>query len=179
MPGFYEHEEIVHTLEIDGDSEDDQAEQFDVVVKQPIEKPRSPVSAASRPSTSSTRLEDIPPEIYHSTVSEPKPLSKSNVGHQVNRSDSDASDNKPQICPICSQILMTDNQGLNAHVDFCLSRTAIQEARNEGRDHESGTPARKPVSMKSPVASMQKGWDFLMGQKDVLPTQPKSAKKRK
>ncbi|KZT29016.1 DNA/RNA polymerase [Neolentinus lepideus HHB14362 ss-1] len=33
------------------------------------------------------------------------------------------------ICPICGKIMDTDNSGLNAHVDFCLSRGAILEAQ--------------------------------------------------
>ncbi|EJD02943.1 DNA/RNA polymerase [Fomitiporia mediterranea MF3/22] len=32
------------------------------------------------------------------------------------------------MCPICSRELETDNSGLNAHIDFCLSRRAIMEA---------------------------------------------------
>ncbi|KAI0085191.1 IMS-domain-containing protein [Irpex rosettiformis] len=32
-------------------------------------------------------------------------------------------------CPICSKTLQTDNQGLNAHIDFCLSKGAILEAQ--------------------------------------------------
>lgn len=33
-----------------------------------------------------------------------------------------------QQCPLCSRTLMVDNQGLNEHIDFCLSREAIREA---------------------------------------------------
>jgi DNA polymerase kappa len=36
-----------------------------------------------------------------------------------------------QICPVCSKTLETDNQGLNTHIDFCLSRGAIKEAHAE------------------------------------------------
>lgn len=32
-------------------------------------------------------------------------------------------------CPICGKMLETDNQGLNEHVDFCLSKQAIKEAQ--------------------------------------------------
>ena len=32
-------------------------------------------------------------------------------------------------CPICGRHLETDNQGFNAHVDFCLSKEAIREAQ--------------------------------------------------
>jgi hypothetical protein len=33
-----------------------------------------------------------------------------------------------QKCPICSHDFDVDNAGLNAHIDFCLSRGAIMEA---------------------------------------------------
>lgn len=33
-----------------------------------------------------------------------------------------------QQCPVCSRTLVVDNQGLNEHIDFCLSREAIREA---------------------------------------------------
>ena len=36
---------------------------------------------------------------------------------------------QPQTCPICSKTMQTDNRGLNAHVDFCLSKGAIREAQ--------------------------------------------------
>lgn len=39
-------------------------------------------------------------------------------------------DKAEQHCPVCSRILVTDNQGLNEHIDFCLSRDAIREARS-------------------------------------------------
>ncbi|KAG9316623.1 DNA/RNA polymerase [Chiua virens] len=34
-------------------------------------------------------------------------------------------------CPICNKQLNTDNQGLNSHIDFCLSKGAIMEAQVE------------------------------------------------
>ena len=39
-------------------------------------------------------------------------------------------DKMEQHCPVCSRTLVTDNQGLNEHIDFCLSRDAIREARS-------------------------------------------------
>lgn len=32
------------------------------------------------------------------------------------------------VCPICARELETDNNGLNAHIDYCLSKGAIMEA---------------------------------------------------
>ena len=39
-------------------------------------------------------------------------------------------DKTEQHCPVCSRTLVTDNQGLNEHIDFCLSRDAIRAARS-------------------------------------------------
>jgi DNA polymerase kappa len=50
-------------------------------------------------------------------------------------------------CPICGKFLKTDNTGLNAHIDFCLSRKAIREAQTE------------PDSLINPVGGFQWGKD--------------------
>lgn len=36
-----------------------------------------------------------------------------------------------QECPICGKEMETDNLGLNAHIDFCLSKNVIKEATKE------------------------------------------------
>ena len=53
------------------------------------------------------------------------------------------------ICPICSKTLRTDNAGLNAHVDYCLSRAAIFEATSSSRTKQKPLSKAKP----NPVAS--------------------------
>jgi DNA polymerase kappa len=53
-----------------------------------------------------------------------------------------ALENEPlttHTCPICSKVMTTDNQGLNAHIDFCLSKGAIREAQAAA----SGSNSRK------------------------------------
>ena len=49
------------------------------------------------------------------------------------------------ICPICSKTLQTDNQGLNAHIDFCLSKGAIREAQATASGNTS-TCKHKPAA---------------------------------
>lgn len=66
----------------------------------------------------------------------PKPHSKSRSAVGVRHSPTKASgsslaDQEHHTCPICSKQLKTDNQGLNAHIDFCLSKGAILEAQAE------------------------------------------------
>jgi len=52
-------------------------------------------------------------------------------------------------CPICGKTLQTDNEGLNSHLDFCLSRGAIRQAHAEATTHlvKRTLPlSRKPTS---------------------------------
>ena len=68
------------------------------------------------------------------------------------------------ICPICSKTLRTDNAGLNAHVDYCLSRAAIFEATTSSRTKQKPVSKAKPnlVSSAKP-ASKSKGKEHAKG----------------
>jgi len=55
------------------------------------------------------------------------------------------------VCPICSKTLQTDNAGLNAHVDYCLSRVAILEATSTKQKPLSKAKP-KPVSSVKPTS---------------------------
>ncbi|KAF9653959.1 DNA/RNA polymerase [Thelephora ganbajun] len=61
-----------------------------------------------------------------------EPLGRSQLGGTIppSRSTSASEDRIEQCCPVCSRTLLMDNQGLNEHIDFCLSRDAIREARS-------------------------------------------------
>lgn len=54
-------------------------------------------------------------------------------------------------CPICAKELETDNSGLNAHIDFCLSKAAIQQAASSA----SLDGLRKPDKGKQAVRSVR------------------------
>lgn len=57
-----------------------------------------------------------------------KPSSKSlNPKSRTKINKGEASDAEQQ-CPICSKVWATDNVGLNEHIDFCLSKSAIMAA---------------------------------------------------
>jgi DNA polymerase kappa len=60
------------------------------------------------------------------------------------------------MCPICSKVLATDNDGLNAHVDWCLSKSAILEAAatKEARSTMKAVDRAKPK--KPPSGSSSK-----------------------
>ncbi|KAI9067404.1 DNA/RNA polymerase [Trametes sanguinea] len=49
-------------------------------------------------------------------------------------------------CPICSRMLETDNDGLNAHIDFCLSKQAIREA--QAASLQTATSSRESAQKK-------------------------------
>jgi DNA polymerase kappa len=66
------------------------------------------------------------------------------------------------VCPICSKTLQTDNAGLNAHIDWCLSRTAILEASASSEQPKENP---KPKSGRKDSKS-----------KDSKPTSSKSVK---
>ncbi|KAL5485240.1 hypothetical protein ACEPAI_7882 [Sanghuangporus weigelae] len=61
-------------------------------------------------------------------------------------SDSNAAGNhEALICPVCSRSLETDNAGLNAHLDFCLSRSTIKEASSSAVSTMAVSRSRKAV----------------------------------
>lgn len=83
---------------------------------------QAPPSTSSRPHTSTSSR----PPTSTSTSSRPP--------NSASKPHSQAADERAQ-CPVCNKTLMsvsaTDNQGLNAHIDFCLSRSAIVEAQGQ------------------------------------------------
>ncbi|KAG7098836.1 hypothetical protein E1B28_000740 [Marasmius oreades] len=66
-----------------------------------------------------------------------------------------------QVCPVCGKSMKVDNQGLNAHIDFCLSRGAIRQAQAEG---ENGEPAKQSTGSKTKPKSTSnsEGWRWFM-----------------
>ncbi|KAG6375358.1 hypothetical protein JVT61DRAFT_2913 [Boletus reticuloceps] len=106
MPGFYEEEE----LESDHLGHDDHTmEGSDDAPSKSYSKPRSGISA--------------------------KPPSRVSFKDATEASGSSPGQERVapmhHTCPICSKELKTDNQGFNAHIDFCLSKGAILEAQAE------------------------------------------------
>ncbi|KAI0630132.1 DNA/RNA polymerase [Trametes polyzona] len=62
--------------------------------------------------------------------SPPKPSSsKSSALSRPGPSTGDVEASSFLECPLCGRMLETDNQGLNEHIDFCLSKQAIKEAQ--------------------------------------------------
>ncbi|KAL1736154.1 hypothetical protein EV714DRAFT_198680 [Schizophyllum commune] len=71
-----------------------------------------------------------------------KPTSKRPSSSKRPRSQEPAEDEEQHDCPICGKTLATNNDGLNQHIDWCLSRGAILEAqRQSSRTANQGTGA--------------------------------------
>ncbi|TFK68694.1 DNA/RNA polymerase [Pluteus cervinus] len=51
-------------------------------------------------------------------------------------------------CPICFRTLQTDNSGLNAHIDFCLSRQEILKVQIEASQATRSVPRSHAASRK-------------------------------
>ncbi|KAF8639506.1 hypothetical protein AX17_001411 [Amanita inopinata Kibby_2008] len=159
MPGFYEDDERDLNLSLDDGAEDDELGVTDqtapiegkIIASDSITALRPPGSASiptfgstqssggdapqvSNCLASSTKKAEklsirtiVPPSIASvASSSSGKPSSKRSNKTTLASSNKDALD-----CPVCGKAIMTDNQGLNAHIDFCLSRNAIREAQAE------------------------------------------------
>jgi len=59
----------------------------------------------------------------------PSSSSKKPISSTNHERKSKGPKNETHVCPMCSRVLETDNQGLNEHVDFCLSKQAIKAAQ--------------------------------------------------
>lgn len=60
------------------------------------------------------------------------------------------------ICPICTKTLQTDNAGLNAHIDWCLSRSAILEASASGSGSTSSKDREKNAGVSKKTGTAKK-----------------------
>ncbi|RXW21284.1 hypothetical protein EST38_g4573 [Candolleomyces aberdarensis] len=134
MPGFHEDDEDpgFELLE-----EDDIPVETAPVAGPSKPRPRPPVSApACSPPIAA-------PSEHKADAANPKGKTRArakSIGPYSNGRDLEAqiSEAQPETsssstleCPICQKKLQTDNQGLNAHIDFCLSRGAIWDAQAE------------------------------------------------
>ena len=121
----------------------------------PLARPRPPNSA---PPTSSQEkpMSSGPSRLPNVRASSIAPSASSSTTRKRRpQSPSLRSESTPgavtQTCPICSKTIVTDNDGLNAHIDFCLSKEAIREAQatQVGTVPRTGDQARgfKPKSI--------------------------------
>lgn len=117
MPNFHED------LEVDDDAlQEDDGE---------LTNPQEPTSARSTTDPGPSK----PPShaAHHDDEKASSPsLASSTKRPRPQRQSPDLSSDEhleSHTCPVCSKTMQTDNSGLNAHIDFCLSKGAIREAQ--------------------------------------------------
>ncbi|KAI0066045.1 IMS-domain-containing protein [Artomyces pyxidatus] len=168
MPGFHEHEPDLEFTELqeehggwDGDEAEAEAEDdlpTIAAVSNTTNRPRPPVSAPlaspSRPSSrakphSSTGLkptartsaakwqDDISAEAGLSSEPSPRISTSKALDEHMDSVPSDLP------CPLCA-CSFVDNNALNAHIDWCLSREAIRAAQVEAGERKTGMNKKKP-----------------------------------
>ncbi|TFY79901.1 hypothetical protein EWM64_g4108 [Hericium alpestre] len=147
MPGFHERDQGHDLWDVDAQAYINEIDrQSDPPHLASRKRPRPPASA---PAPGSSRTIVVHPRKPVSNASGPRPSISdwhNGVSAVAGPSSGPAADasqptkyepepaDLPQLaCPICGQIC-TDNDALNAHVDWCLSREAIRTAAAEG-DH--------------------------------------------
>ena len=135
MPGY-----------LDEDAAADLAAQDDLDADNERER-TPPDELPPRPGPSSPRRQPKPST--SKPVSRQKPLSSAApVPAPPEKDDEDAAVATVTLeCPVCGRALETDNQGLNEHVDFCLSRGVIREAQT------ASLAATKPKPLSQGSAS--------------------------
>jgi DNA polymerase kappa len=130
MPGFYEHED----KDIDIDKHDDDPDPADPPPLLHLHKPRP----SSLKPVSESRISDIAQSSTSSASKARFNLKPRSMSAAVRPSSSTSSSTPAQnsvseslTCPVCEKVIQTDNEGLNAHIDFCLSRGVIRQAHAE------------------------------------------------
>ena len=128
MPGFHEDDETDLGMESD---EADEIEQQDILISRPVSAVnRLPTSVSNGHASSSKQPPPTGPREIHEKDMRWPLLKPESTTHD---------------CPVCGKTLETNNEGLNAHIDFCLSRGAIMEAQVE-------------ASQSSTKGGKYKGW---------------------
>ncbi|KAF5380614.1 hypothetical protein D9615_004634 [Tricholomella constricta] len=146
MPGFHENDENDHHL--DQEIVETLVPETNLIARQCATIPRPP---APTPSIHSSLMKvDAKQHLASSSISGPsssrtiKPHSLSDTARPTMSPAGDPGQIlktgvETHACPICGKTLRTDNQGINSHIDFCLSRGAIREARDEARTAKKAT----------------------------------------
>jgi len=119
MPMLYEEEGSEEEQDLNAPDDGDGRISHDLNRRQYEHRPRPPVSA---PEPSRVNRRD---SLFPATTS--KPISARQEGR--------TSSFQYQECPICKKKLETDNKGLNAHIDFCLSKNVIMEAQTAAQSN--------------------------------------------
>jgi DNA polymerase kappa len=184
MPGFYEHCEEDAEMDIDvgapdhedrEDREPHETNADDAAVSRT--KPRPPISAPAR--TSFGHMRNAAASTSSGSSIKAKPRSTSDIAQPSDASSSHARIAEPPFeaplppqqleveatktgtleCPVCGKLLKTNNQALNSHIDFCLSRGAIMDAQAnaKAKSPKKGFKSWEKKNAKSGIVKRKKG----------------------
>ncbi|TFK54490.1 DNA/RNA polymerase [Heliocybe sulcata] len=129
MPGYEEHEfeEAGLAIEI---PDDPITEPGDTGSSRPPQsRPSKPISSAAKPMSKKPT----------STAQKPRSMAT----QEKDEGGDEGEGGRSCVCPICGKSMETDNSGLNAHIDFCLSRSAILEAQVESLNRQKERKGKK------------------------------------
>lgn len=159
MPGFHEEDERE-----DGLSHIDAYTFLEDPPNTGSSRPRPPVSAPARSSLKAASAEST---VITSTKLQRRRASDAAQLHPAVGGVGSFNNTTFELlgCPICGTTLETDNQGLNSHIDFCLSRGAIRQAHAE---------ASSPVKKGSAT-----GWQWPQPKQEAPQKARNASKKRK
>lgn len=178
MPGFYEHCEDAE-MDIDTgaadheDGEDCEPHETNAEYAAiPRTRPRPPVSAPAR--TSFGHMRSAAASTSSVPSIEAKPRSTSHIAQPSEVSswiaeppfeaplppqqlEAEATKTGTLECPVCGKQLETDNEALNSHIDFCLSRGAIMAAQTTAKSPKKGFKSWEKKNTKSGIVKRKKG----------------------
>lgn len=147
MPGFHEHyEEHKSFDQIQHGHESIQERTSDEILSKPLVPHSEGIPNA--PSTLPIRASNLPTlEKSDSGVARTSSKKKKQASSKGSTSLIAQVDIESHDCPVCGKTFQTDNQGLNSHIDFCLSRGAIQQAHAE-----ASSPVKKHSLILKPIS---------------------------
>lgn len=121
MPGFHEHDVEAESWQNVDDAE--------LLPDSTLHDEHLPIASSSKPISHADPCSSLPSDHHHSTSYNLNKMQPSeDVSHMQEKTDEKIDASSTQTCPLCRKELETDNLGLNAHIDFCLSKDAIKQA---------------------------------------------------
>lgn len=124
-------------------------------------------SSSKKPASTAGPPRNVP---IFSAIPRPTDQPKDNRRSSAKKAVTPVRESETHECPICGITLETDNDGLNTHVDYCLSREAIKElATTPGEDEINSMAAGARLSKQTGVKRKPK--DHLSSKAHVTPGQ--------
>ncbi|KAL4078385.1 hypothetical protein V8B97DRAFT_1937068 [Scleroderma yunnanense] len=143
MPNYYEMED---ESEFPGAEDDDHVQGKDEVPSAKDIKPRPQKPPSTGKAISSSFLHREGPSSLEKDNHEIS--SARRVPTKLDSMTSSDTSLENHTCPVCGKYMVTDNPGLNAHIDFCLSKGAILEAQTAANRPRSRRASTTPTTKR-------------------------------